>query len=74
MILFYQNQFPRFTLPFPAQAVEINAGTDPVAIDTYAATLLGREPHNIRHIQYAHELGIGEIDLKKLSIKEISVS
>lgn len=50
------------------------AGTDPVAIDAYAATLLNRNPADIRHIQYAHELGIGEMDLKKLNIEEIFVN
>jgi uncharacterized protein (DUF362 family) len=59
----------------PGQTSEektVIAGTDPVAIDAYATTLLRRDPHDIRHIQYAHELGIGEMDLKKLNIKEIS--
>lgn len=49
------------------------AGTDPVAVDAYATTLFNRAPENISHIQYAYELGVGEIDLKKLNIKEISV-
>lgn len=50
------------------------AGTDPVAIDAYSATLFNRTPQDIRHIQYAYELGAGEINLKKLNIKEISVN
>jgi uncharacterized protein (DUF362 family) len=49
------------------------AGTDPVAVDSYSTTLFNRTPSDIRHIQYAYELGVGEIDLKKLNIKEISV-
>jgi uncharacterized protein (DUF362 family) len=48
------------------------AGTDPVAVDSYSTTLFNRTPSDIRHIQYAYELGVGEIDLKKLNIKEIS--
>ena len=50
------------------------AGTDPVAIDTYGTTLLGRNPNNIGHIQYAYELGVGEMDLSKMRIKEFAVN
>lgn len=50
------------------------AGTDQVAVDAYTATLFNRTPQDIRHIQYAYESGMGEINLKKLSIKEISVN
>jgi uncharacterized protein (DUF362 family) len=50
------------------------AGTDPVAIDAYATGLLNRKPEDIGHIQYAYELGVGEIDLKKLSVKEVTVN
>jgi uncharacterized protein (DUF362 family) len=50
------------------------AGTDPVAIDAYTTTLFNRTPREIRHIRYAYELGLGEIDLEKLSIEEISVN
>ncbi len=49
------------------------AGTDPVAMDAYSTTLLNRNPEDIGHIEYAYELGIGEMDLKKLNIKEISI-
>jgi uncharacterized protein (DUF362 family) len=50
------------------------AGTDPVAVDAYTTTLFGREPHDIRHIRYAHELGIGEIGLERLNIEKIAVN
>ncbi len=50
------------------------AGTDPVAIDAYATKWFDRTPQDIRHIEYAYELGVGEIDLKKLNVKEISVN
>jgi uncharacterized protein (DUF362 family) len=49
------------------------AGTDPVAVDAYTAMLFNRSPEDVSHIQYAHELGVGEIDLKKLNIQEIPV-
>jgi uncharacterized protein (DUF362 family) len=50
------------------------AGTDPVAIDAYGTTLLGRDPNDIGHIRYAHELGVGEMDLSKISVKELSLN
>ena len=50
------------------------AGTDPVAIDTYGTTLLGRNPEDIDHIRYAHELGVGEMNLRNLNIKEIPIN
>lgn len=50
------------------------AGTDPVAIDAYATTLLDRNPSDIGHIRYAHELGVGEIDLNQIKVKEISLN
>ncbi|MFC1682956.1 DUF362 domain-containing protein [Candidatus Zixiibacteriota bacterium] len=49
------------------------AGTDPVAVDAYTTTLFDREAMEIGHIRYAYEQGVGEIDLKKLNIKEISI-
>ena len=49
------------------------AGTDPVAIDAYATTLLGRNPNDIDHIRFAYELGVGEMALENLRIQEVSV-
>lgn len=50
------------------------AGTDPVAIDAYTATLFNRVPRDIQHIRYAYESGLGEINFDKLNIKEIAVN
>lgn len=50
------------------------AGTDPVAVDAYAATLFNRTAQQIKHIQYAYDLGIGEINLKKLKLREIKIT
>jgi uncharacterized protein (DUF362 family) len=47
------------------------AGTDPLAVDAYTATLFNREAMEIGHMRYAYEQGVGEIDLKKLNIEEI---
>ncbi len=61
----------------PGQTSEektVIAGNDPVAIDAYATKLFNRSPEDIGHIRYAYELGIGEMDLKKVRIEEILVN
>jgi uncharacterized protein (DUF362 family) len=50
------------------------AGTDPVAIDAYGTVLLGRNPQEIDHIRFAYDLGVGEMHLDRLSLKEVMVS
>lgn len=52
---------------------QIIAGTDRVAIDAYGATLLGLNGREVRMIRSAYEHGLGEIDLKKVTIKEMNV-
>ncbi|HEY3297035.1 MAG TPA: DUF362 domain-containing protein [Armatimonadota bacterium] len=48
---------------------QIIAGTDPVAIDSYAAKLLGMKPQDVRHIVYASSMGLGQMELSKIAIK-----
>jgi len=55
----------------PAQ--KVIAGVDPVAIDSFVTKAFWGEPETIRHIQIAYDLGVGEIDLSKLNIKEFDV-
>ncbi len=50
---------------------QVIAGTDPVAIDAYAATLLGKKPQEIGHIKYAAALGVGQMDLKKVTLRRV---
>jgi len=50
---------------------QIAACTDPVAMDAYAATLLGKEPGKVAHIAYAAAMGLGQIDLKKVSVRKV---
>lgn len=52
---------------------KVVAGTDRVAVDAYCATLFGYAPGDIVAIAKAHEHGIGEIDLSKVTIKEIEL-
>ena len=47
---------------------QILFGTDPVAVDAYAATLFGKEPFSIPYIQIAHDMGIGCGDLAKVDL------
>ncbi|MDF2570141.1 MAG: hypothetical protein K0R55_1745 [Sporomusa sp.] len=43
-------------------------GVDPVAVDSYAATLFGVKPAEIDYITAAAQLGVGEMNLQKLTI------
>jgi uncharacterized protein (DUF362 family) len=53
---------------------KVIAGKDRVALDAYGATLLGLEGSEVSMIVNAHELGLGEIDLGKVRIREIEVA
>jgi uncharacterized protein (DUF362 family) len=44
------------------------AGIDPVAVDSYGATLFGMKGTDIGHIVRASEMGLGQIDLSKVRI------
>ncbi len=47
--------------------------TDLVAADTAAAMIFGAQPADIRHIQLAAEMKLGQMDLNKLSINRIKM-
>ncbi len=44
------------------------AGTDPVAIDSFGATLFGIAGRDVPHVLRAHEQGLGEIDLARIRV------
>ncbi|MFB3897414.1 MAG: DUF362 domain-containing protein, partial [bacterium] len=44
------------------------ASADMVAADAYATTLFGKQPEQFPYLKYGTELGLGESDLKKISI------
>lgn len=46
------------------------ASADIVAADAYATTLFGLEPHDITATVAAYEMGLGEMDLAKVSVVE----
>jgi len=50
----------------------VAAGTDPIAVDSYGAALFGRRAYDIPHIREAARFGIGELDLRKVSVSKIS--
>jgi uncharacterized protein (DUF362 family) len=52
----------------------IIAGTDPVAVDSYGATLFNLEPSRLPFLQRAHERGLGEIDYHKLTVETVSLA
>ena len=50
------------------------ASTDPVAIDSFGATLFDMTGEQLGFVQEAHERGLGEMDLSKVDIIEKSLS
>jgi len=57
-------------MAYPNQIV---FGTDPVAVDAYAATLFKKEPFSIGYIKIAHDMGLGCGDLKQVEVVNIQV-
>jgi uncharacterized protein (DUF362 family) len=49
----------------------VAASADPVAADSYAATLFGLKGADIGYIQYGYEMGFGEIDLSKVNVVRV---
>lgn len=64
----------------PGKVQELNlilAGTDPLSVDAYAATLANwnnrtLKPGSVRHLAIASKLGVGEIDLSRIEIVKAS--
>ena len=50
---------------------ELIFGTDPVAVDAYAATLFKMEPFRVPYIQIAHDMGIGCGDLSQVTVQRL---
>jgi uncharacterized protein (DUF362 family) len=51
----------------------IVASTDVVAADSYAASLFDMKPYELSYVAFGAELGLGQMDLWKLNVAEISV-
>ena len=52
---------------------EIIFATDPVAADTYAASLFKKTPDDVPYIKIASEMGIGCCDIKKIKVERVEV-
>jgi len=50
------------------------AGTDPVAIDSFGATLFNITGKDVPHVLYASQMGLGEIDLKKVKVMRVNLA
>jgi uncharacterized protein (DUF362 family) len=49
------------------------AGIDQVAVDSYGATLFGMKGSSLDYVVAGQKAGLGQMDLKKLSIKKITI-
>jgi uncharacterized protein (DUF362 family) len=50
-----------------AQTHTVIAGTDPVAVDAFGATLLGKSFEDLPHLAMAQEKGLGLVDYRRLN-------
>ena len=48
-------------------------GFDPVAIDSYGATLFGMKGSDLGYVTLGHKAGLGQMDLNKVQIKKIKI-
>ena len=51
----------------------IIVGVDQVAIDAYGATLFGMKGSDLGYVTLGHKIGLGQMDLSKLHIKNLQV-
>ncbi|MCX8108706.1 MAG: DUF362 domain-containing protein [Verrucomicrobiae bacterium] len=54
--------------------MQLAAGVDPVALDAWGAERLGMKPTDIGTITKGQEVGLGKMDYKSLSLREVAVS
>jgi uncharacterized protein (DUF362 family) len=50
---------------------QVIASTDPVAADSAACRLFGRRGQDIEHLVAANKLGLGEVDLARVTLKHV---
>jgi uncharacterized protein (DUF362 family) len=44
------------------------AGTNAVSVDAVCASIMGFDPHEIRYLARAYEMGLGEIDVERIDV------
>lgn len=52
----------------------VAAGTDVVALDAFGAELLGHKPEDIKTVTAGQQAGLGQMDYRKLALREIDVT
>ncbi|UCD45925.1 MAG: DUF362 domain-containing protein [Candidatus Bathyarchaeota archaeon] len=52
----------------PRELGIIVAGTNAVSVDAVCANIMGFDPHEIRYLARAHEIGLGEIDVERIHV------
>lgn len=52
---------------------EIVAGVDPVAVDSYASSLFGKQPRDIPSLKHAEALGVGTLDYESCGFRRMKV-
>lgn len=50
------------------------AGSDPVAVDSYGASLFGLDGSRLGYLRLAEEMGLGKVDYRSLDMREIRLS
>jgi uncharacterized protein (DUF362 family) len=53
---------------------QVIVGTDPVAVDSYGATLFGLTGQDLDFVRIGHEMGLGEMDLNKVALQTIEAT
>jgi len=60
--------------PFEKQELDLAiAGSDPVAVDTVAAKVIGVDPKTLRYLTWATERGLGTSDLSQINVVGMSI-
>jgi uncharacterized protein (DUF362 family) len=52
----------------PIRLGTVVAGTDPVAVDSVAAAIMGFDPRQVGYLRYAQDAGLGVADLDRITI------
>lgn len=55
------------------KALKVIAGADPVAVDTVGAGVLGLNAGDVVKVRLACEQGLGQMDIRKMTIKEATI-
>ena len=51
----------------------VAAGADPVAVDSYGASLFGRDAGTLGYLRLGEQMGLGTTDYRRLDVRELNV-